>query len=157
LIDPNHSPLKAEPGSERDLAIAASNVWMPVWDNMSHMKPWMSDSMCRLSTGGGFSTRALYTDADEKTFQLMRPAILTAIGDVAVKGDLLDRMIILRLPRLTNNRVAEDELWSEFNIFRPFILGALLDAVSMAIQEHRQGASAASAASGGLREVGDGW
>jgi len=134
LIDPNFSPLKAEPGSERDLAIAASNVWMPVWDNLSHMKPWMSDSMCRLSTGGGFSTRALYTDADEKTFQLMRPAILTAIGDVAVKGDLLDRMIILRLPRLTNNRVAEDELWSEFSVYQPFILGALLDAVSMAIK-----------------------
>lgn len=134
LIDPNHSPLKAEPGSERDLAITASNVWMPVWDNLSHMKPWMSDSMCRLSTGGGFSTRALYTDADEKTFQLMRPAILTAIGDVAVKGDLLDRMIVLRLPRLTNNRIAEDELWRDFYDYRPFILGALLDAVSMAIK-----------------------
>src|SRR6185295_19516384 len=61
-------------------------------------------------------------------------AILTAIGDVAVKGDLLDRMIILRLPRLSNNRVAEDELWSEFSVYQPFILGALLDAVSMAIK-----------------------
>jgi hypothetical protein len=136
LVDPNFSPLRAEPTSERDLAIAGSNVWMPVWDNMSHMQTWMSDALCRLSTGGGFSTRALalYTDADEKTFQLMRPAILTGIGDVAVRGDLLDRMIIMRLPRLTANRMAEDELWPNFYDYRPFILGALLDAVSMAIK-----------------------
>jgi hypothetical protein len=133
LIDPNFSPLRAEPASERDLAISASNAWMPVWDNISNLPAWMSDALCRLSTGGGFSTRMLYTDGDEKLFQLMRPAVLTGIGDVVVRGDLLDRTIVLRLPCLTERRIAEASFWRRFEDARPRILGALLDAVSMAL------------------------
>lgn len=134
LVDPNTSPLRAEPSGERDLVIVGSNSWMPTFDNLSHVPGWMSDALCRLSTGGGFSTRVLYTDADEKIFQLARPAIITAIGDVVVRGDLLDRTIVLRLPCLTGNRKAESELWAAFHSARARILGALLDGVSAALK-----------------------
>src|SRR5262249_38959765 len=68
LVDPNAAPLRAEPKDGRDLMIAANNSWLLAYDNLSHVSPWLSDAMCRLSTGGGFATRELYTDQDEIIF-----------------------------------------------------------------------------------------
>src|SRR5262249_24755294 len=68
LIDPNKCLLRSQPKDERDLAIAANNGWMIALDNLSDLPAWLSDALCRLATGGGFSTRQLYTDEDEKLF-----------------------------------------------------------------------------------------
>ena len=61
LVDPNTSPLRSAPREERDLMISAINSWMLVFDNLSGIPPWLSESFCRLSTGGGISNRELYT------------------------------------------------------------------------------------------------
>ena len=37
--------------------IAANNGWVVALDNISYLPPWLSDALCRLSTGGGFATR----------------------------------------------------------------------------------------------------
>src|SRR5207249_3261055 len=60
LVDPNTAPLRVEPREVRDLMIAATKGWTVAYDNLSHLSPWLSDALCRLSTGGGFSTRALF-------------------------------------------------------------------------------------------------
>jgi hypothetical protein len=115
--------------------IAARNSWVIALDNLSHVQPWLSDALCRLSTGGGYATRALYTDAEETIFDSTRPIILTGIEDLAERGDLIDRSIVLTLPRLTDaRRCTEAELWSAFREAHPRILGALLDAVVEAIR-----------------------
>jgi len=62
LVDPNAAPLRAGPREDRDLAIAASNAWLLCYDNISYIQPWLSDAFCRLSTGGGFATRELFTN-----------------------------------------------------------------------------------------------
>jgi hypothetical protein len=36
--------------------------------------------LCRLATGGGFSTRKLYTDDEEQLFNAQRPSILNGNG-----------------------------------------------------------------------------
>jgi hypothetical protein len=64
LDDPSSAPLGAEPRDSRDLIIAATNGWIIGLDNLSHLSPWLSDSLCRLAIGGGFSRRELYMDAD---------------------------------------------------------------------------------------------
>src|SRR2546421_641341 len=61
LIDPSSAPLQSQPREERDLAIAASNSWLLAFDNVSDLKPWISDDLCRLATGGGVRTAAPYT------------------------------------------------------------------------------------------------
>src|SRR5262249_187780 len=72
---------------------------------------WTSDALCRLSTGGGFSTRELYSDSDEKIFDSMRPVILNGIGDIVTMPDLLDRCIVLQLPIIPEHkRRQESEL-----------------------------------------------
>jgi len=132
LVDPNKSPLRSTPRDERDLMIAANNSWIVSLDNLSSMSIALSDSLCRLSTGGGFSTRELFSDGEEILLDVMRPVILNGIDEVITRSDLLDRSILLHLPRL-EARFDESTFWSDFERERPQIIGAILDAVSDAL------------------------
>lgn len=130
LVDPNSAPLRAEPRDGRDLMIAANNSWCLAYDNLSRVPPWLSDAFCRLSTGGGFATRELYTDQDEGIFDSQRPVLLTSIEEVATRSDLLDRCVIIWLPAIPErSRRPEAEMSELFEELRPRILGALLNAV----------------------------
>jgi hypothetical protein len=134
LIDPNASPLRRPPRDERDLMIAASNSWLVALDNLSGLPPWLSDSLCTLSTGGGLSARQLYTDDEEKLFDAMRPILVNGIEDVAIRPDFLDRAISLTLEYIDDRRrLTESEIWPRFEQARPGILGALLNVVSAAL------------------------
>jgi hypothetical protein len=131
LVDPSVTPLRSEPREIRDLMIAATSGWTVALDNLSHLPQWLSDALCRLSTGGGFATRELYTDREEMLFDATRPALLTSIEEVVTSGDLLDRALFLRLePIPENRRRTEAKLWAAWEPVRPRVLGALLDAVS---------------------------
>lgn len=135
LVDPNKAPLRSEPKDNRDLAIAANNSWMIGLDNMSHVSKRLSNALCRLATGGGFATRELYTNDDEIIFDAKRPIMINGIGDIADQGDLLDRAARLTLPTIPEDRrQTEKAFWSAFEKKRPAILGAFLDAVSMALR-----------------------
>jgi len=134
LIDPNMAPLRRPPKEERDLAVAAQNARMIAMDNLSGLPQQMSDAICSLATGGGFGTRELYTDGEEKIFSAMRPVVLNGIEDVAVRADLLDRSIVLSLPEIPEDRRRDEaRLLAEFEADAPKILGALLDAVVVAL------------------------
>jgi len=135
LTDPSSAPLRTEPKEPRDLMIAASNSAVLAFDNLSRVPAWLSDALCRLSTGGGFSTRELYTDGEEVIFDAMRPVILTGIEELATRSDLLDRAVLLTLPTIPEDRrLPEAEFWAAFNSVAPSILGALLTAVSDALR-----------------------
>lgn len=135
LIDPSIAPLRTAPREERDLAITASNSWVLSYDNLSGMPTWLSDAFCRVATGGGFVTRALFTDDEEVIFNFMRPVIVNGIDDVVTRHDLLDRSIVVNLPVIPENRrKPEEEFWREFDEAKPRILGALLSAVSAGLR-----------------------
>lgn len=135
LVDPSSADTRSAPRDVRDLQIAASNEWLPIFDNLSRIPEWLSDGFCCLSTGGGMRTRELYSDGDEIIFSTMRPMILTSITEVVQRPDLLDRSLIYNLPDIERKkRKPEKQLWQEFDAARPGILGALLDAVSCAIR-----------------------
>jgi len=130
LLDPNTAPLRALPREDRDLFIAASNGHVLAFDNVSGLPAWISDTLCRLATGGGFAVRQLYTDQDEVLFDASRPVILNGIEDIVTRPDLADRAILLTLePIPEESRRPEAELWSAFDLECPCILGALLNAV----------------------------
>lgn len=135
LIDPNAAPLRSEPRDGRDVVIAASNSWVCALDNLSYLPPWLSDCLCRLATGGGFATRALFTDGDEVIFDSQRPVILTSIEDVAQRGDLLDRAVIVHLSAIPEEkRRPESEYWAAADAARSAILGTLLNVVSAGLR-----------------------
>jgi hypothetical protein len=136
LIDPSAAPLRALPREDRDFFVAAYNNHVLAFDNVSGLPGWISDTLCRLSTGGGFSVRQLYTDSDEVLFDATRPQILNGIEDVVNRPDLADRAVFLILePISEDQRRPEAELWADFEASRPRILGALLDAVSHGLRQ----------------------
>ena len=138
LVDPNTAPIRSAPKDEQTLIIQAQNSWVVALDNLSDLPSWLSDALCRLATGGGFSQRELFTDYGEIVFHVTRPAILNGIPDLASRADLADRSIHLTLPALDEDaRRSEEDFWADVEARRPLILGALLDAVAGAL--HRRG------------------
>jgi hypothetical protein len=91
LIDPNTAPMRSLPREDLDLFIAANNSHVLAFDNVSGLPQGISDTLCRLSTGGGFAVRQLYTDQDEILFDVVRPVILNGIEEIITKPDLADR------------------------------------------------------------------
>ena len=135
LIDPNTAALRSTPREERDLLIAGTNGWVVAFDNLSHLPTWVSDALCRIATGSGFGVRQLYADDAEILFQVQRPVVLNGIEDLAARGDLLDRSVLVYLPAIPEDRrLPERNFNSQFEEARPRILGALLDVVSGAIR-----------------------
>ena len=127
--------VRTPPRDERDLLMAASNPWVIAYDNLSGIPHWLSDSLCRLATGGGFSTRELYTDSEEIFFEAMRPVILNGINQLAERADLADRALVLNLPRIPDSdRRDEAHLYAEFEQSLPKILGAIFTAISVALR-----------------------
>lgn len=138
IIDPNTAPVRSAPRNEQDLMIAANNGWVLNFDNLSYIKPELSDALCRLATGGSWTTRTLYENDEETIFDAQRPIILNGIEDIGSRSDLLDRTLIVELPRIEPGaRRTETAFLSEFEKARPRILGSLLDAVSAALRNLR--------------------
>ena len=135
LVDPSIAPVRALPREDRELFIAANNGHVLAFDNLASLPTWLSDTLCRLTSGGAFAVRQLYTDQDEVLFSAARPVILNGIEDVITRPDLADRAILLTLnPIAETQRRAEKTLWQDFELARPRILGALLDAAIQGLQ-----------------------
>lgn len=131
LIDPGQAPLIPRVADLRDLAIAANNRWLLAYDNLSYLTVDQSDALCRISTGGGFSTRTLYENEEETVFEFIRPQILTGIDSLASRGDLLERSLLVELhPIAESKRLTDEELMAKLEQARGHILGALLTALS---------------------------
>jgi hypothetical protein len=135
MLDPNTAPLRALPREDRDLFIAAKNGHVLAFDNVSGLPSWISDTLCRLATGGGFAVRQLYTDQDEVLFDAARPVVLNGIEDIVTRPDLADRAVFLALEAIPEeDRRPEAELWAAFEAESPKILGVLLDAVAQGLR-----------------------
>ena len=135
LCDPSESDVRRPPRNTEDLMIAATNGHIVAFDNLSHLREDLSDNLSVLATGGGFAVRQLYTNREEEIFQAQRPIILNGISQVATRGDLLDRAIVITMPPIPDERRKDEAtFWREFNLVRPRILGALLDAVSCGLR-----------------------
>lgn len=134
-LDPQVPATRCLPRDDRDLAIAAKHTHVLSFDNLSRLNYRHSDAICRLSTGGGLTTRTLYTNDGETVFDTKRPVILNGIEDFATRGDLLDRSLIAYLKSIPDAlRLSEADLDSRFREAHPRILGALCDAVSSALK-----------------------
>lgn len=139
FIDPSKASLRSPPRSDRDVVIAARNSHVIGLDNLSYIKDWLSDALCRIATGGGYSARELYTDGEEVVYSACRPILLTSIEGVATRGDLSDRTITVTLPKMREEeRRPEDELRADVDAIRSALLGDLLTAAATGLRRLNQ-------------------
>jgi hypothetical protein len=128
IIDPSVAPLRKEPKDDQAFAIMAHNNFIVGLDNLSHISNSLSDSMCTLSTGAGDAYRKLYVDDEEAIFVAKRPQVFTGIEQLATRGDLLDRCLLVTLEDISDaQRKDSTDLNKSFKIKHPRILAGLLD------------------------------
>ena len=133
-IDPSEVPLFGMPRRE-DLPAFAKNNPVLCFDNLSTINAHLADDLCRLATGGGLGGRKFYTNDGEATFNARRPVLLTGINDVATRGDLADRTIIVRLEKIPEaGRRTDADVREAFAQAHPRILAALLDMVVVGLR-----------------------
>jgi hypothetical protein len=136
LVDPSRSELRVVPKQEADLMIAAKNCWLLAYDNLSGMPAWLSNGLCVVSTGGAYTTRALYTNDEEISLRVKRPVIVNGIDDMTTRPDFADRAIMVSLPPIPPDRRREEgEFWEKFRAAQPRILGALFSTVAGGLRE----------------------
>lgn len=133
LTDPTSGDLLQPPGDDRDLIAAARNNRVLAFDNISALRADLADAICRISTGGELGGRALFSDHEQATFRADRPIILNGIPDLASRGDLASRSILLRLLPLIS-RKTESDIAVETEAALAPAFGALLDALSAALK-----------------------
>jgi hypothetical protein len=135
IIDPNAIEKQRLPKDEHTLAIQAAMSRLLVYDNASSVRWDLSDFLCAMLTGGGFSTRKYYTDDEQRMFKNSVPIIINGIGEFASQHDLLDRSIVLNLPAIPESvRQTEKAINTRFEEILPGILGCLFNIVSVAMR-----------------------
>src|SRR4029077_8716043 len=112
----------------------AHNSHVQAFENISKLSGTMSDYLCRLATGGGVRTRALFKDTDETLLRATRPGILEGITNFIVRADLMERAVTLPLEPLAD-RKTERALQREFEGLRPGLFGALLDHLVVGVRQ----------------------
>jgi hypothetical protein len=135
LTDPTHVDMSGGVEDPRQFAVAAANRWVLCFDNLTHLSTEQQNLLCRASTGGGFTYRALYTDLEEVSVKYRRPQILTGVDLVPTRSDILERCLIVRLERIPEkNRLSERKLESLISSLLPGIYGSLLDLMATALR-----------------------
>ncbi len=127
IIDPvKTAPLSALPSDEKNLGVDAQAEYMLVYDNVSYIKDWLSDALCRVSTGAGIKSRRLYTDDEQFVIGVSNPIALNGIPDFAERGDLLSRSLLVSQETIPlERRILGKELDDNFKNILPQIIGSL--------------------------------
>lgn len=134
LIDPSVLPSNGSPSDQEEMSRMADRHLVLFFDNLSSLPNKVSDVLCKLITGDGFSRRTKFTDDDETIFVSKRAVMMNGINSFITRADLLDRAIILDIKRIAEDkRLPEDELWRKFETERPKILGGIFDVISKAM------------------------
>lgn len=133
LVDPAGLELASLPHDKSELALHLSSNYFAAYDNLDGLQGWQSDMLCCAATGGGVSKRELYSDQDEVILKFRHCIGLNGITNFVNRPDLMDRTILIELQRIDeHDRSTEKEIEAEFEHARPFILGGIFDALSMA-------------------------
>jgi hypothetical protein len=131
LADPSPVPVRKAPRDSEAWVTAASGSWRVGLDNVWTIPEWLSDSLCRASTGEGDVRRQLYTDDELHVFAFRRAVIVNGIDLGTMSPDLMNRMLAIELDRISDDdRREETELAALWPATWPYLLGALLTLAS---------------------------
>lgn len=127
-VDPSTVPNRKPPRDADSWITAAQGSHLVSVDNLSALPDWLSDALCRASTGDGDVKRKLYSDGDLYVFAFRRVVILNGIDLGAIRDDLADRLVTVELQRIPEQSRARDaDLAERWAATWPRVLAGLLD------------------------------
>ena len=136
LVDPSGALSQSLKWDERDISISALHQGVLAFDNVNTTMPdYISDVLCRISTGQGFRTRELYSNTSEVILKIQKSIIINGINLPGYKPDFLDRSVpILLRPIFGDGRLTENEIRQRVQELLPKARGYLLSIIPRAIQ-----------------------
>lgn len=137
VVNPSGFALASLPENERDYWILLSNTNPAVLDNVERAPKYVADALAAATSGASRSTRKLYTDSIMVRHRALGFLMLTTFSGGIIRGDLLDRSIIIRLG-IPKERLADGYLKSRIEFRRPQIeseFRAVAEAISARIAE----------------------
>jgi hypothetical protein len=138
LADPRKAPLLMGAPSKKDLAVIGVGVRLVGFDNVSGVRPHLSDMLCQLLTGAGHRDRKLYSNADQNVLEMKLPVHMNGIGNVITRPDLQDRTLVVELrPIAPGERRPDEDFWADWEGARGRIFGAILDGIGSALANYR--------------------
>lgn len=134
IIDPTDPSLFAPPKNEEDIKIHANSSWLLSYDNLSYLNGDLTDAFCRVCTGGGMSSRKLYSDDEQMVYSIQRPVVFNGIEELGERPDFLDRAIILHTKPISEKlRKFSDGIWDPFNKGYDSLLGGVYKLLSQVL------------------------
>jgi hypothetical protein len=136
LTDPFIGQFSTGTPGVRDLMASAMSSWLIGQDNVSNLPRKVSDALCQITSGAGVRERLYFTNGDLFVGEARRPAVITAIGDVIERPDLVDRLVAPnRLHTIPpEDRRDEQDMLREFNAVKGRVFGGMLDALAAALE-----------------------
>lgn len=134
IIDPSSVPTFGMPKDATALIQNLEHHYMPIYDNLSTIPEWMSNSLCRAVTGEGQEVRQLYTDDGVIIREFRRCLSINGLNIPAQKGDLLNRAALFETVPMPEERRTLEELNAAYEKDKPEILGGYLDAAATALK-----------------------
>jgi hypothetical protein len=140
LVDPSGTETLTFPRDINELVQKLSHNYVAYFDNVSKLPDWVSDQLCRASTGSGFSKRALYTDDEDVIYNFIRCTGINGINITGLRQDLLDRAILRKRERIPKEkRRTKKDVHAEFDSLRPQLLGYIFDVMVKVLKVKSQG------------------
>lgn len=141
LVDPGSALTLTFPRSITEIVQQLSHNFIAYYDNVSVVKDWLSDTLCRAATGTGFSKRELYTDDDDIIYEYIRSVGLSAVHLPGTKPDLLDRSLILKLLFIDKKfrRKYVADIIPKFEALKSQLLGYIFDILVQVLKKKAEG------------------
>ena len=141
LVDPSGALTLAFPRSMAEIVQQLSHNFIAYYDNVSIIKDWLSDVLCRAATGTGFTKRQLYTDDDDVIYEFIRSVGISAISLPGSKPDMLDRGLLARFAFIRKDlrRKYKEDILPTFYQLRPQLLGYIFHILANALKVKSQG------------------
>lgn len=137
LIDPSSLDVILAPADKKELIRQIHRHHVPLFDNLSKLDSDFSDILCVACTGGSVAKRGLFTDDEDVIFNFRRCVGVNGINLLISKPDLLDRTMLLHFKRIpSDKRKSEKQIFDEFELAKPKILGGMFDLLAKAMSIH---------------------
>jgi hypothetical protein len=140
LFDPNGAPTQSLKFDERDISISAMHQGMLAFDNVNTPMPdYISDLICRLTTGQGFRTRELYTNMGEVILKLKKSIMVNGINRSSYKPDYIDRECQTHLREIPEEgRLTDADIRAKAEMLTPKVRGYILSVIPKAIEIYHE-------------------
>lgn len=136
VLDPGTPASETVPETIEAICISGEGQRVLSYDNVSFISDKISDAFCRRATGDGSTKRTAYSNRDRSVFVGSNPIILNTITDgIFQRADLLDRTLIIKMTKMTDDkRMPDEKVVETFEALHPRVLGALCYCASRALK-----------------------